>query len=123
MVKYAFIVVLIFLGMMSCGKKEKMYPKLEMTPDEIVHAMVQMYAANAAIHINDVKYRDSTSNKYFAQVAQLTGKSIEVIRSDFDKLQSMPDSLLVLQNRALDTLRTIQENQLFKPSKISIGLN
>jgi hypothetical protein len=85
-----------------------------MTADEIVDALINMYSANASININDVGYRDSTSNVYFEQISKISGKSVDVIKSDFEKLQLMPDSLLVLQNRALDSLRVFQERQVFR---------
>jgi len=100
----------------SCSKSQKSYPKLEMTADEIVNAIVQMYTVSAAINVNDEKYRDSTSAVYYQQVAKLTGKSIEVIKSDFEKLELMQDSLLILQNRAMDTLRMMQERNLQSPN-------
>ena len=121
--KNALLGMIIVWGMTSCIKKQSEQPKLQMTSDEIVQALVQMYAVNAAININDVEFRDSTSNVYFEQIAVLSGRSVDVIKADFEKLQSMQDSLLVLQNRALDTLRAIQEKQLFKTTPFNQNLN
>ena len=118
-----FLFLLGLWGLFSCSKQQKANPTLQMTSDEIVEALVQMYTVNAAININDIKYRDSTSNQYFKQIATMSGKSIDVIKSDFEKLQSMQDTLLVLQNRALDTLRVLQEKQLRLPSQTSPNLN
>ncbi len=93
-----------------------------MSADEIVHAMVEMYTINAAVNINDVVFRDSTSAVYYEQLSKISGKSVTVIREDFEKLLLMPDSLLVLQNRALDTLRAIQDKTINKTT-INIGIN
>ena len=75
------------------------------------------------ININDINLRDSTSKVYYKQIETIVGKPMDVIQSDLEKLKEMPDSLLVLQSMALDTLRAIQEKQLLKPKGISIGLN
>ncbi|MBK8886359.1 MAG: hypothetical protein IPN46_07305 [Saprospiraceae bacterium] len=98
-------------------------PKLEMTSDEIVHAIVQMYSVNAAVNISDFSFRDSISGVYLQQISKLTGHSIETIKSDFAKLQQMPDSLLVLQNRSLDTIRVIQERLLTRGSTSKFNIN
>lgn len=114
--------VLLF-SLMACFNKEKKYPKLEMTADEIVYALVQMYTVNAAINLNDAELKDSTSSVYYNQVAKLTGKPVEVIKSDFEKLQTMQDSLIILQTRALDTIRTIREKQMTKSGVINTNIN
>lgn len=121
--KNALLGMIIVWGMTSCIKKQSEQPKLQMTSDEIVQALVQMYAVNAAININDIEFRDSTGNVYFEQIAVLSGRSVDVIKADFEKLQTMQDTLLVLQNRALDTLRAIQEKQLFKTTPFNQNLN
>jgi len=114
---------LIFYSLTSCFNKEKSYPKLELSADEIVHALVQMYTANATINLNDAVFKDSTSSVYYSQVAKLTGKPIEVIKSDFEKLQLMQDSLIVLQTRALDTIRIIREKQMTKSGVMNSNIN
>jgi hypothetical protein len=110
--------IILFVAAWSCGKQKSDQPKLELTADELVFAIVQLYTTNAAININDATYRDSTSQVYFEQIAKIVGKPIDVIKSDLQKLQSMPDSLLVLENRALDTLRAIQQNQITKHNQV-----
>ncbi|MBK8346489.1 MAG: hypothetical protein IPL08_02305 [Saprospiraceae bacterium] len=106
----------------ACSKKKQNYPVLQLTPDELVKVMVNMYSINSAIQMNDLSFRDSTGRVYFEQLATMTGKPLDVIKSDFDKLLKMPDSLLVIQNRALDTLRSMQDKVSVRP-KISIGIN
>lgn len=116
-------VMLVGLCFFSCAKKNNDVPKLEMTSDEIVHAIVQMYSVNGAVNINDFSFRDSISGVYLQQISKLTGHSIETIKSDFAKLQQMPDSLLVLQNRSLDTIRVIQERLLTRGSTSKFNIN
>lgn len=114
--------LLIFL-IVGCSQNSTHHPKLQMTRKELVSALVQLYTVNAAININDVNLRDSTSKVYFKQIETIVGKPMHVIQSDLEKLKEMPDSLLVFQGIALDTLRAIQERQILKPKNISIGLN
>ncbi|MFZ1750477.1 MAG: hypothetical protein WAU01_09805 [Saprospiraceae bacterium] len=104
-----FLMVLYVVILMGCFDLSKNDPKLELTNEEIVHAMVEMYSINAAIQINDETFKDSTNQVYIAQLEKITGKKIATIRSDFEKLSQMPDSLLVLQNIAMDTLRMLQD--------------
>jgi hypothetical protein len=121
MIKRTFVlmVILSYATCFSSCKKEK---KLVLTNDELVHAMVEIYTVNAALNINDVTLRDSTSQLYFKKVAEITGKPIETIRSDFELLIQMPDSLLQIQSRALDTLRMLAE-KMNTTTPISIGIN
>jgi hypothetical protein len=97
-------------------------PGLEMNSDDLVQVMIQLYMVSAALNINDIKYRDSTALIYYGQVAKITGRSMETIKSDFEKLQLMPDSLILYQGRALDSLRLMQERGFVRPS-INLGIN
>ena len=106
----------------SCSPK-KVDTKLTMTDDEIVHAMVQMYTANAAWNLNDISYQDSTKEKYYEDVAKIVGRPMSDIKTDFETLLQMPDSLLVLQGRALDTLRKMQENSFKIQSTVKPAIN
>jgi hypothetical protein len=115
--------ILFFFILSGCANKKTNDSSLEMTKEELVSALIQLYTVNAAININDVDLRDSTSQVYFKQMESIVGKPMDVIRSDIEKLRTMPDSLLVIQGIALDTLRAIQERQLLKTTNISIGLN
>jgi signal recognition particle receptor subunit beta len=115
--------ILFFFILSGCANKKTNDLSLEMTKEELVSALIQLYTVNAAININDVDLRDSTSQVYFKQMESIMGKPMDVIRSDIEKLRKMPDSLLVIQGIALDTLRAIQERQILKPANISIGLN
>lgn len=108
------IVSFVFLLILGCGKSTKSYPKLEMSTDEIVDALVQIYTINAANELNYTGIRDSMSLVYIEQVSDVTGLPISVIRSDIDKLKMMPDSLFILQSIALDTMRSIYERNYFR---------
>ncbi|MEY3422462.1 MAG: hypothetical protein RIR48_2779 [Bacteroidota bacterium] len=114
-----FSFIVIFLMLSSCRSKNR--NDLVLTNDQLVHAMVEMYTINAALEINDATFRDSMSIVYFNKISEITGHSPEVIRKDFDKLVQMPDSLLMIQGRAMDTLRHLVEKSISTPS-ISIGL-
>lgn len=120
MKNFYFVIIFFIFG---CAQNSARIPELQMTSEELVSALVQLYSANAAININDINLRDSTSKVYYKQIETIVGKPMDVIQSDLEKLKEMPDSLLVLQSMALDTLRAIQEKQLLKPKGISIGLN
>lgn len=122
MKKYIYLLIL-GLWCCSCANKNRELPKLEMTSEEIVHTMVQMYSINAAVNISDFSFRDSLSGIYLQQISKLTGHSIETIKTDFAKLQQMPDSLLVFQDRALDTIRVIQERFLTKGGTSKFNIN
>lgn len=115
-----FVFLILCIG---CAQSSTQNPKLQMTNDEIVNALIHLYSANAAVNINDINFKDSTSKVYFKQIETLVGKPMDVIQSDLEKLKEMPDSLLGLQARALDTLKAIQGRQILKPQTISIGLN
>ncbi|MBK8518903.1 MAG: hypothetical protein IPL55_22255 [Saprospiraceae bacterium] len=117
--KFIMLIVIIFI---SCQSDSKNANTLTLTNDELVQAMVEMYAVNAALNTNDASFRDSTSQIYYNKVADITGKPYSVIKSDFEKLLLMPDTLLLIQSRALDTLRSLMERTMKSPA-ISIGIN
>jgi hypothetical protein len=83
-------VIWLLLIIIGCGKGHS--PKLILTNDELVKAMVELYTINAALEIDDLTLRDSLSAVYLRKVADITGHSPEIIRNDFDKLILMPDS-------------------------------
>ncbi len=113
----------IFLNFcIACSNPMEKTPGLEMNSDDLVQVMIQLYMVSAALNINDIKYRDSTALIYYGQVAKITGRSMETIKSDFEKLQLMPDSLILYQGRALDSLRLMQERGFVRPS-INLGIN
>ncbi len=112
--KQILMFVILSLILISCGKPKKKYPKLEMTRDQIVNILVQIYSANAANEFNDAAVRDSMANVYMSQVSEVSGIPMAVIRSDMDKLKQMPDSLFILQSAALDTLRSVYEKNYYK---------
>lgn len=117
------LILITFLSIaFSCSPK-KVDSKLIMTDDEIVHAMVQMYTANAAWNLNDISYQDSTKEKYYEDVAKIVGRPISDIKTDFETLLQLPDSLLVLQSRALDTLRKMQENSFKIQTTVKPAIN
>jgi hypothetical protein len=55
-------------------------------------------------------------------MSKYTGRTPAFLRAEFEKLLLMPDSMIFLQNRALDSLRLMQEISL-QVTPISIGIN
>ena len=120
MIRIIYIMCLLSL-LPSCIDNNKV-DQLSLSNDELVHALVEIYTLQAAQNLNDLVYRDSMANIYYAIVAQNIGRPVELIRKDFEKLVNMPDSMVVLQSRALDTLRHLQDSR-YSQSNISIGIN
>ncbi|KXK38854.1 MAG: hypothetical protein J5I52_07395 [Saprospiraceae bacterium] len=110
MIRRSLIILTFIVGLLSCDYKSKPDNDLDMTNDEIVHALVELYTVNAANGINDPAVRDSMRMVYLKQVELVTGKPIDVIMSDLHKLNKMPDTLLKLQRRALDTIIQLYED-------------
>jgi hypothetical protein len=119
-IKPALAFLLFYL--MGCVNTQKELPEMEMSADEIVQAMINAYTVNAAIQLNDISVRDSVSDVYFNQMSKYTGRTPAFLRAEFEKLLLMPDSMIFLQNRALDSLRLMQEKSL-QVTPISIGIN
>lgn len=120
--RFLYYIFIFLLFLFSCGEKQKKSAKLSMSSDEMVDLLIDMYCINAAININDFTYRDSTTQVYYAQLSEISGKSMDDIKSEFEKLLLMEDSLAVFQNRALDTLRSWQEKSFVNPA-VNIGIN
>jgi hypothetical protein len=116
------VIVLFLLLATSCKKKIKDLPVLTLSNDQIVKAMVEIYSVKAAVDVNQLDLRDSVHQVYFKQAATIIGQPMEVIQADFEKLLLMPDSLIFLQNRALDTLRTMMDKVNNRPPS-NIGIN
>jgi hypothetical protein len=122
MIRSEIIITVFLFTLAGCMGSQKNYPEMKMSADEIVQAMINAYSVNAAIQLNDATVADSVSGIYFSQLSAFTGRSPEFLRAEFEKLLLMPDSMLVLQNRALDSLRLMQEKSL-QATSVSIGLN
>jgi hypothetical protein len=110
-----------FLFLLSCVSAPAPL-RLQLTEDQLVHALVEMYTVNAALQLNDVTYRDSLSNVYYKQVEKNLGIPVEQLRTDLEQLLQHPDSLVRLENRALDTLRVLLEKNP-SPTPFVIGKN
>jgi len=122
MIKPEIVFACILFCLTGCVNTQKKFPEMEMSADEIVQAMINAYTVNAAIQLNDISVRDSVSDVYFSQMAKYTGRTPAFLRAEFEKLLLMPDSMILLQNRALDSLRLMQEKSL-QITPISIGIN
>lgn len=119
---FKLLLVMLFVSNFSCNNKSTVVPELTLTNDQIVQVLVDIYCAKAAVELNDLNVRDSVHRLYFKQVSESIGQPMEVIETDFEKLRLMPDTLILLQNRALDTLRTMLDKANQQPSA-SIGVN
>ncbi len=115
---YLFLSVIV----LSCNSVKEA-PKLKMSNDQLVELMVSLYAINSAISFNDETLQDSTKSLYYRQLAEISGISVEDIKSDFNLLLSMPDSLQLIQNRAVDTLNVLQERLISRPNLESLKVN
>jgi hypothetical protein len=105
-----FILIAIIIFLVSCKSKPPQYD-IKMSHAEIVKILVEMYSMNAAVAINDVTYRDSTHRIYFDQFGKFSGKNQDEAKRVFDQLLQHPDTLIMLQNIALDTLRKISDTR------------
>jgi len=106
---------------LSCGS-EKPPLRLRLTDDQIVRAIVDMYSVNATLNLNDIVYRDSLAKEYYAQFEKINGVPAEIVRGDLELLLQYPDSLVKLENRALDTLRVLLEKS-HSTTPLVIGKN
>ena len=116
------ILAFIFLTSMGCRQDRKAGPQTTLSRDQLVKAIVELYTVNAALKISDLSLRDSMSSVYYNQVSKILGQPAEVIREDFRILSAYPDTLMLLQSKALDTLRELQFHLQEKPA-IHIGIN
>lgn len=109
--KISFFVFLLFLAT-SCKKKVVNDIGLTMTNDELVEALINLSTVNGANNLNDPASKDSLSKIYLKKIESLGGQNMKEIRRNLDILTKHPDTLLMIQNRALDTLRAMQERQM-----------
>jgi hypothetical protein len=105
---YVFILML-FIG---CKTDDSIDMGLSMTHNELVNALIDLATINGATNLNEISAKDSLAQLYFSKIEMTTGHNIVEIRRNLDILIKYPDTLLMLQNRALDTLRAMQEREL-----------
>lgn len=72
--------------------------------------MVDYYTIQSAVTLSDKSKRDSLYKDFTEKYAAQHQISLAEIQKELKTLESYPDSLIVFQNIALDTLRIIQEN-------------
>jgi len=115
-IKYIWVLCLFI----ACNKTEK--PKLTLSEEKIVNLLVDLYIIKSTIATNHPDYQDSTRLIYFEQLSNIHGISISEIKLNLEELTKDPDSLMILQNRALDTFRIYQEQQ-FEPQNTGQLIN
>jgi tRNA A22 N-methylase len=102
---------ILLVGLMSC-RFSSSKPDLTMSNDELVDAMIDIYTARASADLSPLEMRDSMMTGYFATIAKNQGKPIEEIIKNFEELMKAPDTLVLIQNRAMDSLRQWQTEKL-----------
>lgn len=85
-----------------------------MNSGEVVHALAQVATMNAMLEVSDVSVYDSLSQHYKNEISRVTQRDYEEIIYNISLLETMPDTLIVLQTRALDTLRKLQNKLVYK---------
>ncbi|MBK9150864.1 MAG: DUF4296 domain-containing protein [Saprospiraceae bacterium] len=100
---------ILILSFLSCRKKETLV--LQIPEEKMVSILADIYAAKAAANQNDPDFRDSTTREYLKQIGEIHGYSYEQIQSELELLYRHRDTLTALQNKALDTLRAMNERQ------------
>ncbi|MEZ4910216.1 MAG: hypothetical protein R2774_05090 [Saprospiraceae bacterium] len=91
----------------SCQVKK--HETVHFDRDKIVHFLVDFYTIQSASALSDKSKQDSLYREYAEKYAIQHNISLNEIQKELKNLEFYPDSLIVFQNMALDTLRMIQE--------------
>lgn len=94
----------LFAGCNTAEDKQE----LTMTSSEIVNAMVQIAIVKGVLEVSAAPLHDSLFQHYKTEVELLTKKDYSEVIKNLTLLEKYPDSLVVYQTRALDTLRNLQ---------------
>lgn len=103
---------LALLLLFGCRSEVK-NPSLTMDSADIVHAMVQIATINGVLEVSDASLRDSLFRHYKTEIEHLTRHKYEDIVYNLNVLETMPDSLILFQSQALDTLRKLQNKIVY----------
>jgi hypothetical protein len=79
--------------------------------DTLVSIMIDLYSLKAAINMNHPSLQDSTSKVYYEQMQSIYGYTPDEIKHNLELLSTDIDSMMILQNRALDSLRLYNEKR------------
>lgn len=97
------MIVLIF----GCNNKKSF--DLPMEKQKFISLLADVYIAEEMSKANDETIQDSMKGIYMEQVAEIHNLSVDQVNEYLIWLNSFPDSLLTFQNRAIDTIRRIQD--------------
>jgi hypothetical protein len=106
-------IILIYVIFLGCSSEVK-NPSLTMDSADIVHAMVQIATINGVLEVSDASLQDSLFQHYKTEMEHLTQKEYEEVMYNLRVLETMPDTLILLQTQALDTLRKLQNKLVYK---------
>jgi hypothetical protein len=102
----AFFLIIITLGCHAPAESVRSIPE-----DTLVSIIIDLYSVKAAINMNHPSLQDSTSKAYFDQLSGIYGYTPDEIKYNLETLSSDIDSMMILQNRALDSLRLYNEKR------------
>ncbi|MBK9255244.1 MAG: hypothetical protein IPM42_07145 [Saprospiraceae bacterium] len=103
-------IAVLFLILVACKKDNT--PKLTIPEDKLVMMMVDMYTIKATVQMNHESYKDSTRSAYYSQMEKIYNFPVSEIKKNFEELAKNQDSMMIIQNRAMDTIRVLQERNL-----------
>lgn len=101
--------ILIILILWGCKSSDKV--NLTIPEDTLVKIMTDIYAIKSAVNLNHPSYKDSTALAYFDQLSKVYGYTPEEIQRNLESLALDIDSMIIIQNMALDTLRVFNERR------------
>ena len=99
----------LMLSFLSCYAPAE--PVRSIPEDTLVSIIIDLYSVKAAINMNHPTLQDSTSKVYFDQLSSIYGYSPDEIKYNLEMLSANIDSMMILQNRALDSLRLYNEKR------------
>lgn len=98
------------LLLISCWENKNNMDKRILSTSDQVKLLVDLYLIDATIDLSQVVHRDSIKATYLEYLNTTKGYSSELITYNLEYLKNNPDTLVHIQNIALDTLREIQNN-------------
>ena len=80
-----------------------------MEKQKFISLLADVYVADEMNKMNDETIQDSMKGIYMEQVAKIHNLSVDQVNEYLIWINNFPDSLLTFQNRAIDTIRMIQD--------------
>jgi len=100
----SFLLVVLFF---ACNNNKSFDLPLE--KQKFISLLADVYIADEMNKMNDETIQDSMKGIYMEQVAKIHNLSVDQVKEYLIWLNNFPDSLLTFQNRAIDTIRRIQD--------------